>query len=144
MQIDLNMEDKWRAEHSKLTKRQKSYTTLEKRPSESGDLQHDTKVKSHAGSEKRSQSVLNDPVNHPSHYTSGRIEVIDFITDQNLGFCLGNVIKYVSRAGKKLGKDDDKLSKEIEDLEKARFYLNHRIRMLKCLKQNKNKKEQES
>ena len=43
----------------------------------------------------------NNPVSHPSHYTSGKIEVIDFITDQKLDFCLGNVIKYISRAGKK-------------------------------------------
>lgn len=62
---------------------------------------------------------INDPVQHPAHYTDGRIEVIDFIADKGFmrGFCLGNAIKYISRAGKK---DPDK---EIEDLEKADWYL---------------------
>lgn len=63
----------------------------------------------------------NDPVNHPSHYTTGRIEVIDFITDKKLNFCRGNAVKYIVRAGLK---DPDK---EIEDLEKAIFYINREI-----------------
>lgn len=63
----------------------------------------------------------NDPVNHPSHYTTGRIEVIDFITDKKLNFCRGNAVKYIVRAGLK---DPDK---EIEDLEKAVFYINREI-----------------
>ena len=66
-----------------------------------------------------------DPVNHPSHYTDGKIEVIDFIEDKKLGFHLGNAVRYVSRAGKK-----DK-SKEIEDLEKAVWYIQRRIEQLK-------------
>lgn len=57
--------------------------------------------------------LTDDKVNHPSHYTSGKIEVIDFIEDQKLDYHRGNAIKYICRAGKK-----DK-SKEIEDLEKA-------------------------
>lgn len=64
-------------------------------------------------------------VEHPSYYNSGKIEVIDFIEDQNLDFCLGNAVKYISRAGKK---DPDKM---IEDLEKARWYINHKIASLK-------------
>ena len=48
---------------------------------------------------------LNDPVNHPAHYTSGKIEVIDYIEDQKLPYHLGNAVKYISRAGKK---DEDK------------------------------------
>ena len=58
-------------------------------------------------------------VNHPSHYNRGKIEVIDFIEDQGLSFHLGNVIKYVARAGSK----GDKL----EDLKKARWYLDRYI-----------------
>lgn len=65
-----------------------------------------------------------DPVNHPEHYTSGGIETIDFIEAKCLGFCLGNVVKYVTRAGKK----DDKL----QDLKKARWYLNREIEALEC------------
>ena len=59
----------------------------------------------------------NDIVNHPSHYTDGSIEVIDFIEFWGLGFHLGNAVKYISRAGKK---DPDK---KIEDLEKALWYI---------------------
>jgi hypothetical protein len=68
---------------------------------------------------------MNENVENPSHYNSGKIEVIDFIEDQKLGFCLGNVIKYVSRAGKKDS------SKTIEDLEKAKWYLEREIKKLK-------------
>ena len=57
--------------------------------------------------------VTEDKVNNPSHYTSGKIEVIDFIEDQKFNYHRGNAIKYICRAGKK-----DK-SKEVEDLEKA-------------------------
>lgn len=60
-------------------------------------------------------------VNHPNHYNSGKIEVIDYIEDQNLGFCLGNAIKYISRAGKKIK------AREIEDLKKAIWYIERRI-----------------
>lgn len=68
--------------------------------------------------------LTDDNVNHPSHYTSGKIEVIDFIEDQKLDYHRGNAIKYICRAGKK-----DK-SKEIEDLEKAIWYLQREIKML--------------
>lgn len=64
---------------------------------------------------------MSDNVNHPSHYTDGNIEVIDFIEDKKLGYHLGNAVKYISRAGKK---DPDKY---IEDLQKAVWYLNREI-----------------
>lgn len=82
----------------------------------------------------------NDPVTHPSHYTSGKIEVIDFITDQNLDFCLGNVVKYISRAGKKesdRSKNQTIEDKTIEDLKKARFYLDYKIKMLEQSRSDK-------
>lgn len=41
-----------------------------------------------------------DMVNHPAHYTSGNIEVWDFIIDQDLNYCRGSAVKYISRAGK--------------------------------------------
>jgi hypothetical protein len=44
-------------------------------------------------------------VNHPPHYTDGGIEVIDYIKAKHLDFCLGNAIKYISRAGKKSDAD---------------------------------------
>jgi hypothetical protein len=65
-----------------------------------------------------------DPVNSPSHYNTGKIEVIDFIEDQKLGFCLGNAVKYISRAGKK-----DSL-KTVEDLKKAIWYVEREIKSL--------------
>ena len=68
--------------------------------------------------------LAEDKVNHPSHYTSGKIEVIDFIEDQKFNYHRGNAIKYICRAGKK-----DK-SKEVEDLEKAIWYLQREIKRL--------------
>ncbi len=69
-------------------------------------------------------SGSSDPVNHPSHYTTGKIEVIDFILDKRFNYLRGNVVKYISRAGIK-GKDT-----ELQDLEKARWYLNKEIERL--------------
>lgn len=71
-----------------------------------------------------------DNVNHPSHYNDGKIEVIDYIEDKQLGFCLGNAVKYISRAGKKKSGNLSDKEKEIEDLKKAVFYINYRIKEL--------------
>ena len=68
-----------------------------------------------------------DVVNHPSHYTDGKIEVIDFIEDKQLNFNLGNVVKYVSRAGRKKSKGKSMEDKALEDLKKARFYIEREI-----------------
>ena len=62
---------------------------------------------------------MTDNVNHPAHYEAGGIEVIDYIRAkltpaQFLGYCLGNVLKYVSRA---------RFKGQTEDLKKARVYL---------------------
>jgi len=61
-----------------------------------------------------------DVVNQPVHYTDGGIETIDFIEAKQLGYNLGNVIKYVSRAGKK--------GNRLQDLQKAQWYLTREIR----------------
>ena len=61
-----------------------------------------------------------EEVNHPPHYTVGGIEVIDFIEAKQLGYHLGNVVKYIVRAGHK---DTDPL----QDLQKARWYLERAI-----------------
>lgn len=68
----------------------------------------------------------NNNVNHPSHYTYGEIEVIDYIRDklnpgEFVGYCEGNVIKYVSRWPYKGG---------VEDLKKAQVYLQWMIETL--------------
>lgn len=72
---------------------------------------------------------MSDMVNHPSHYTDGRIEVIDFIEDKKLNYHRGNAVKYICRAGKK---DPDK---EVEDLQKAAWYINREIQRLEAQKQ---------
>lgn len=68
-----------------------------------------------------------EQVNHPSHYggQNNPYEAIKVIHAWDLGFDLGNTVKYISRAGKK------DPNKEIEDLEKAEFYLKSRINVLK-------------
>ena len=68
--------------------------------------------------DKKPNRIIN-AIDHPSHYNRGKIEVIDFIEDQGLSFHLGNVVKYIARAGSK----GDKL----EDLKKARWYLDRYI-----------------
>lgn len=68
--------------------------------------------------------MKNDAVNHPAHYTDGKIEVIAFIEDKGLNFHRGNAVKYISRAGKK------DPAKEVEDLKKARWYIDREIRRL--------------
>jgi len=60
-----------------------------------------------------------DSVSHPAHYTQGKIEVIDFIEDQKLGYHEGNIIKYVCRHKHK--------NKPLEDLKKAQWYLERLI-----------------
>lgn len=67
---------------------------------------------------------VSDQIDHPSHYTYGEIEAIDYIDAIGIGydFCIGNVLKYCSRAGHKLD--------QLEDLKKARWYLDHAITQL--------------
>lgn len=82
----------------------------------------DCKTPGHCPKYAYVKSFSVDNVNHPAHYNDGKIEVIDYIEDKKLGFCLGNAVKYISRAGKK-----DK-SKEVEDLKKAIWYIERRIK----------------
>ena len=65
-------------------------------------------------------------VNHPNHYggENNTYEAIKVIEAWDLDFCLGNAVKYISRAGKK------DASKELEDLNKAVWYLNRRIEQI--------------
>ncbi|WP_049401108.1 DUF3310 domain-containing protein [Staphylococcus epidermidis] len=74
-----------------------------------------------ANENEEPRNTLNDKVSHPTHYTYGEIEIIDFIEQvtkdykPELAFAIGNAIKYISRANRKNGK---------EDLDKACWYLN--------------------
>ena len=78
----------------------------------------------HVDLHKVADEVTRDNVNHPDHYNHGKIEVIDFIEDQHLGFHLGNAVKYISRAGRK------DPARTVEDLRKAAWYLNRQIERL--------------
>lgn len=75
---------------------------------------------------------MEDNVNHPPHYTWLKdkcgIEVIDIT--RHMDFCLGNSIKYILRAGHKQEVSMSNKEKEIEDLKKAIFYINDRIKQL--------------
>jgi len=66
---------------------------------------------------------MTDKVNHPDHYNAGPVEVIDAIEAWGFGpgFCAGNAIKYIARHEHK--------GKPVEDLEKARWYLDRLIEM---------------
>lgn len=65
-----------------------------------------------------------EAVNHPAHYggADNPYEAIKVIEAWELGFCLGNTVKYISRAGKK--------GDRLEDLKKARWYLDREIAAL--------------
>lgn len=68
---------------------------------------------------------FSDPVSNPSHYKFSDFEPIKVIQAWDLSFALGNVVKYIARAGRK---DSSKL---IEDLEKARKYLDFELEFLR-------------
>lgn len=99
--------------YSKVPKKKEEVVKPEEEPSKNTEETHIE------DSKKLTVYIEHDAVNHPSHYTRGKIEVIDFIEDQQLPYHLGNVIKYIARAGYK----GDKL----EDLKKARWYLDRYI-----------------
>jgi hypothetical protein len=63
--------------------------------------------------------IMPDPVNHPSHYTTGGIETIDFIEAKSLNYNLGNAVKYITRA--------DHKGNRLQDLQKAKWYLEREI-----------------
>lgn len=77
--------------------------------------------------------AIKDMINNPSHYTQGGIEVIDYIRaklsePEFIGYCLGNTLKYVSRAGHK--------GDALEDYKKAQVYLNWAIEILEKSENN--------
>ena len=69
-------------------------------------------------------NTMADNVNHPKHYTKGKIEPIDFINANNMDYLEGNIVKYIARYKYKSG---------VEDLEKAEFYLRMLIQREKVL-----------
>ena len=72
------------------------------------------------------KKTFSDPVNHPAHYGGDTVyEVIKVLRAWQLNFALSNAVKYIARAGKK------DPAKTIEDMEKARWYLDREIARLK-------------
>lgn len=73
-----------------------------------------------------------DPVQRPAHYAEGRRhEPAEVILDWKLPWTLGNTVKYISRAGRKGGHDEySRICAAVEDLEKARWYLNKELDVL--------------
>lgn len=76
--------------------------------------------------EKWGDTPTHRRIDHPRHYNHGKFEAIAVIEDWELGFNLGNTLKYIARADHKENK--------IQDLEKARWYLDREISNLKKLK----------
>lgn len=69
------------------------------------------------------KKAVKEAIDHPDHYAEGRkYEPIEVIEDWQLGFCLGNALKYISRAGRK--------TDDIEDLKKAIWYIDRHISSL--------------
>lgn len=77
-----------------------------------------------------------DLINHPAHYTHGKIEVWDAIEDWRLDYFTGNVVKYIARAAHK--------GAELQDLRKARAYLDKRITQLEQVQQERLRPSAES
>ncbi len=80
---------------------------------------------------------MTDNVNHPAHYTShpSGIECIEVV--RHYCFSIGNAIKYLWRAGLKKEQGIDEIDKEIEDLNKAIWYINDRIHQLEMSRKPK-------
>ena len=69
---------------------------------------------------KNNETISTDKVNHPGHYNTGTIEVIEVIEDWKLNFNLGNAIKYIGRCEHKNNKE--------EDIKKAIWYLERELK----------------
>ena len=79
-------------------------------------------IKEYDNKERYQMKKFAELVNHPKHYNTGKIEVIDAIMDWELDFIEGNVVKYVARSRHK--------SSRVGDLKKARWYLDYLIKQL--------------
>lgn len=84
---------------------------------------------------------IEEKVNHPEHYKLKNFEVIDIIQDsmdarEFMGFCRGNAIKYLLRAGKKTESNYTPHAKRIEDLNKCIWYIQKEIKEIEQIKDN--------
>ena len=82
-------------------------------------LQGNTLIDPYGAHKVMKQILEREMVNHPDHYQGNKFEVIDIIEDYDLGFSLGNAIKYILRADKKGARK--------QDLKKAIWYIQREI-----------------
>jgi dihydrofolate reductase len=107
-----------RSHNDEITYHFKEYVNINK-------IGHSNKLSKTTASRAYSDPIPgHSAVQNPSHYTSGKYEVINYIEDKGLSYCLGNVAKYICRAGKKYPGDSQK---ELQDLKKAKWYLERRL-----------------
>lgn len=92
---------------------------------------HRIEIKPRKDEFKKSETVQEDPVNHPTHYNSHPSGIECIQITQHYDFCVGNAMKYLWRAGLKKDASQNEKQKEIEDLEKAVWYIRKKIEMLK-------------
>ena len=93
--------------------------TLSEAIAESEAMAESSNVDKYGAHKVMKEITEREMVNHPDHYQGNKTEVIDIIEDYNLGFSLGNAIKYILRADKKGNKK--------QDLEKAIWYINREL-----------------
>ncbi len=74
---------------------------------------------------------INEAINSPAHYHPGTYEAYKVIESWSLGFHLGNVVKYISRAGHKPSQGQTKEQKYCEDIEKSIWYARREIERVK-------------
>jgi hypothetical protein len=107
----------------------KHFASPRKRAADKKDLESLATLADQIGPEMKFKTTPDpnrEQVNHPKHYGGDTpYEAIKVIEAWELDFCLGNTVKYISRAGKK------DPAKELEDLKKARWYLDRKIKQLK-------------
>lgn len=121
--------DSWRGEIRKTVWPWKDVDINVQSPDISYRMDHPEVQKEYEKTMRRFEEGRKETVNHPDHYNSRGIEVMDVIRAFDLSFSLGNVVKYVTRAGKK--------HKEtyLEDLKKAKWYLDDEIRHVEGIPQ---------
>lgn len=113
-------------EQEKKARRVRHLKRLEKQlEAMNKDIERVAEVHPHSVKTRDAEDAKTETINHPPHYGGDTVyEAIKVIEAWELDFCLGNTVKYISRAGKK-----DR-EKEIEDLKKAQWYLARRVEQL--------------
>lgn len=77
-----------------------------------------------------------DNVNHPKHYLEHPTGIECITITEHFDFCCGNAIKYIWRAGLKKEEGKKDFEKEIEDLEKAKWYISRKIDLIRKINRN--------